>query len=145
MPGISFSASELRVPSGYIGRLIILWRLSSRQTAVHLLPPDSYAHPATAFPLSAPLPARSPLSGGHITRMRRELVSNLVQIIRPVATFAKGDFLTADVGTPSGRWHVTTDLIVEELVVDELATPVWLRMRRKLRKYWEDASNWLSE
>ncbi|TPP66581.1 Chaperone protein DnaJ [Fasciola gigantica] len=128
----------------YIGRLVMIWRLSSRQTAVHLLPPSSYAHPATGFPLSAPIPAES-LAGGHIIRMRRELVSDLVQIIQPVATLSKGDLLTANVDTPLGRWYVTTDLIVEELVVDELAAPAWLRMRRKLRKYWEQAANWFSD
>ncbi|OON18974.1 DnaJ domain protein [Opisthorchis viverrini] len=122
-----------------IGRLVLLWRISPTHTAVSMLPVNSEAHPSNLLPLSAnPIPVDwSPAVAA--SRIRTALLLDLVALLNPVVEKRTADFLRNPIPQ---NWHLTSDYVIEEHVVDELAAPLWLRLRRRLWQWSGDAAAW---
>ncbi|GAA52774.1 DnaJ homolog subfamily C member 16 [Clonorchis sinensis] len=120
-----------------IGRLVLLWRISPTHTAVSMLPVNSDAHPSNLLPLST-----NPISidwspAVAASRIRMALLPDLVALLGPVVEKRTADFLRNPI---SQNWHLTSDYAIEEHVVDELAAPLWLRLRRRLWQWSGDAA-----
>ncbi|KAF7259557.1 hypothetical protein EG68_02684 [Paragonimus skrjabini miyazakii] len=132
----SSSDSDL-THSDNLGRLILLWRPSSSQTAIHLLPSDSSIHPAILLPRNFTASVDSTETRDNseaVIRMRRAVGDHLLPILVSLSQREPPD-LTG--------WHVTHDYVLEDAVVDELTAPLWLRLRRKLWSWTMELYFWL--
>ncbi|TGZ55485.1 hypothetical protein CRM22_010395 [Opisthorchis felineus] len=122
-----------------IGRLVLLWRISPTHTAISMLPVNSEAHPSNLLPLSTnPIPIDWSIAVA-ASRIRTALLPDLVALLSPVVEKRTADFLRNPI---SQNWHLTSDYVIEEHVVDELAAPLWLRLRRRLWQWSGDAAAW---
>ncbi|CAH8585120.1 unnamed protein product [Dicrocoelium dendriticum] len=121
------SGSDISQPK-QAGQLILLWRISSTTTAVHMFPSNSDVHPVNLLPISSPQQRDINQSSLISIRMRQALIAELTPILEYLRQIRPGAF--AHSSPPS--WHVVNNYIVEEDVTDELALPLWLRLRRKL-------------
>ncbi|KAF5406031.1 DnaJ domain protein [Paragonimus heterotremus] len=133
----SSSDSDLTHSADNLGRLILLWRPSSSQTAIHLLPSDSSIHPAILLPWNSTVTIDSTETRDNsetIIRMRHAIGDHLLPILVSLSQREPPD-LTG--------WHVTHDYILEDAVVDELIAPMWLRVRRKLWSWIMELYFWL--
>lgn len=120
------------------GRLILLWRISSTTTAVHVFPENSDVHPVNLLPLSSLHQRGITQSLLILARMRQALITELAPVLVHLRQLTPG----ALVQFPSPGWHVINNCIFEEDVVDELALPFSLRLRRKLFTWGKSAFAW---
>ncbi|CAL8073026.1 unnamed protein product [Calicophoron daubneyi] len=127
---------------GNIGRLALLWRITSKETALYMFPVESNANPRTQLPLESPLGDKMNFSA-NLGNMERDLIAELVSAITPLSGLTTTAFL--DSHRSLEMWHTTSDFMVENFVMDELAVPMWLRIRRKLWGLLSQASTWLAE
>ncbi|KAF8571039.1 hypothetical protein P879_03199 [Paragonimus westermani] len=132
------SDSDLTHPDN-LGRLILLWRPSSSQTAIHLLPSDSSIHPTILLPRNftgAIDSTETMVNSEAIIRMRHAVGDHLLPILVSLCQREPPDFT---------GWHVTRDYVLEDAIVDELTVPMWLRVRRKLWSWTMELYFWLHD
>ncbi|KAL5105411.1 hypothetical protein TcWFU_003321 [Taenia crassiceps] len=100
------------------GHLLALWRISSRILGFQLLPRNSGLHPAEISSTK-----------GYTERLKKTL-SGLVMDMVAVDDFLKSHDVRKVKENVAG-WSLAYLPRMEELLVDELAAPLWLRIRLK--------------
>lgn len=100
------------------GHLLVLWRISSRVLSFRLLPRNVGLHPAEIPPLE-----------GYTERLKKAL-SGLVMDMVAVDDFLKSHDVRKVRENVAG-WSLAYLPRMEALLTDELAAPLWLRIRLK--------------
>ena len=100
------------------GHLLALWRISSRVLALRLLPQNSSLH-------SIELNSKE----GFVEHLKKALASLIMDMVI-VEDFLKSHD-AKDVKMDIAGWSLAYLPRMEELLVDELAAPLWLRIRLK--------------
>ncbi|BHF68495.1 DnaJ molecular chaperone y domain [Sparganum proliferum] len=132
-----------RLSNNIDGHIVALWRISTRLTAFKLLPRNASLHPGELFPPNATLTDES----GHrktagtatsATQLRSHLktfLSDLLLSMPALADFARRidptELVAGSPQLPPDGWALAYVPNLEGYLQDELATPLWLRIKRK--------------
>ncbi len=107
-----------------------LWRLSSRTLAFRLLPLDGDLHPAEILPHSTD--PNSDLITSYTGRLKSALTDLVLDMVKVDDDLKMQD--PAYVKKSMHGWALAYLPQMEALLKDELAAPLWLRIKRKLWK-----------
>ncbi|TNN17846.1 DnaJ subfamily C member 16 [Schistosoma japonicum] len=124
-----------------VGRLALIWRISSTETVYQLLPIDSLSHPRMH------LNERTYKQNDYkniiiksVEQMHSALINDLTNTIKKLNN--PSNELTHSIDKLS-QWYVLKDCIIEELMIDELIASIWIRMRNRLLQILVDIGHWI--
>ncbi|CAH8661831.1 unnamed protein product [Heterobilharzia americana] len=128
-----------------LGRLALIWRISSTETAYRLLPTDSLSHPRKYVNQQTlgQNPADSIIMTS-VEKMRTALIKDLADIMKTITvTMNLPSRLSSSTTKKSHDWYVLKDCIIEELIVDELQASIWIRLRNRILQIVIDIGHWI--
>ncbi|CAH8682614.1 unnamed protein product [Schistosoma rodhaini] len=120
-----------------IGRLALIWRITSTETVYQLLPTNSMSHPRTHLneKMLKPNDLKSIILKS-TEQMHTALMNDLKSIIQMISTTDKltspSNHLTHSIDKMASQWYLLKDCMIEELMTDELVASIWIRMRNRL-------------
>ncbi|CAH8681386.1 unnamed protein product [Schistosoma rodhaini] len=120
-----------------IGRLALIWRITSTETVYQLLPTNSMSHPRTHLneKMLKPNDLKT-LILKSTEQMHTALMNDLKNIIQMISTTDKltspSNHLTHSIDKVTSQWYLLKDCMIEELMIDELVASIWIRMRNRL-------------
>ncbi|CAH8670962.1 unnamed protein product [Schistosoma margrebowiei] len=120
-----------------MGRLALIWRISSTETVYQFLPTNSMSHPRIHLneKMLKPNDLKS-LILKSTKQMYTALMNDLENIIQTVSIIDKlinpTNHFTHSIDKVVSQWYLLKDCMIEELMIDELVASIWIRMRNRL-------------
>ncbi|XP_018655599.1 hypothetical protein Smp_196180 [Schistosoma mansoni] len=133
-----------------IGRLALIWRISSTETVYQLFPTNSMSHPRTHLneKMLKPNDLKT-LILKSTEQMHTALMNDLKNVIQMVSTTDKltspSNHLTHSIDKVTSQWYLLKDCMIEELMIDELVASIWIRMRNRLLQILVDIGHSMFE
>lgn len=133
-----------------MGRLALIWRISSTETVYQFLPINSMSHPRTHLneKMLKPNDLKS-LILKSTKQMYTALMNDLENIIQTVSIIDKvtnpTNHFTHSIDKAVSQWYLLKDCMIEELMIDELVASIWIRMRNRLLQILVDIGHSMFE
>ncbi|CAH8598794.1 unnamed protein product [Schistosoma turkestanicum] len=130
-----------------IGRLALIWRISSTETIYQLLPTNSLSHPKAHYNA---MKHHSALKSENFQnnllksakQMHTALINDLKNIIQTLNTttttnqfdnpIISEELINSEEKFTLYQWYLLKNCIIEELIIDELVATIWIRIRNRL-------------
>ncbi|CAH8874851.1 unnamed protein product [Trichobilharzia szidati] len=130
-----------------MGRLALIWRISSTEIVYHLLPDNSLSHPRKYInqeTFRQTPPDDTMKMQKSVEQMSIALINDLKDVMKTINDnkMYSSSQLSNSI-EKLNNWYLLKDCMIEELIVDELVASIWIRLRNRILQIFVDIGHWI--